>query len=361
MSHSIAVKCIYNDGDEGFLVGFKGPCSLGLMQQYVKCEELYCGGEQCPCHTYYFRDRMQGERPAYPCMESRLFRDWEVAASPGRGSGNGNLQHLIEAGPGEFAVLTTTFLGNLESERSIIGLFQIAEITEEGREVRVVAAPTGRIRLPLEEARQLFFWAYCDTDSHQPEWHRGLFRYLDDGQVHRILADVAETVRDEKTRAEIDALIQSAFGSGPAPPASGCLPEKSAWRKAAVAQARKYGLGGEGQDHRRSKEWLRQHPEDIGITDAIHATAEYVFASGDCADLVFQRRGGGWCVVAIETLAPLAGAYRVIQQRALLCAEQGLALNDPEVDAFLVAGSFPASVEEFCQRYDVVIKTFRLR
>ena len=32
MSHSIAVKCIYNDGDEGFLVGFKGVCSLGPVK-----------------------------------------------------------------------------------------------------------------------------------------------------------------------------------------------------------------------------------------------------------------------------------------------------------------------------------------
>ena len=360
MSHSIAVKCIYNDSDEGALVGFKGACSLDLMQRYVQCKELYCGSERCPCHAYYFKENMKGERPAFPCMESRLFRDWEVASDPGREPGNGRHQHLTGAEPAEFAVLTTTFLGGLESERSIIGLFQIGEITEAGGEIRVVAAPTGRIRLPLEEARQLFFWAYCDTESHRPEWRGGLFRPLDDGQVHRILVDVAETVRDEKTREEITSLIQSAFGSGPAPEASGCLREKSALRKEAVAQARKYGLGGEGQDHRRLKEWLRQHPEDIGITDAIHATAEYVLPSGDCADLVFQRRDGGWCVVAIETVAPLAGAYQVIKQRALLCAEQGLALNDPEVDAFLVAGSFPGSIEEFCKQYDVVTRKFRL-
>jgi hypothetical protein len=81
-----------------------------------------------------------------------------------------------------------------------------------------------------------------------------------------------------------------------------------------------------------------------------------VFASGDCADLLFQRRDGGFCVVAIETTAPLTGAYQVIRHRALLCAEQGLALNDPEVDAFLVAWSFPSAVEGFCQRYEVVTK-----
>jgi hypothetical protein len=181
MSRSIAVKCVYNDADEGPLVGFNGVCSLELLQRYVKCKELYCGSEQCPCHTYYFRDRMQGERPAFPCMESRLFREWEVTPNPAPASASGRCQHTNGARPGGFAVLTTTFLGGLESEQIIIGLFQIGEIAREGELLRVVAAPTGRIRLPLEAARRLFFWAYCDTESHRPEWHHGLFRPVDDG------------------------------------------------------------------------------------------------------------------------------------------------------------------------------------
>ena len=360
MSHSIAVKCIYNDGDEGYLVGFKGVCSLDIMRRNVRCEQIYCGSLQCPCHTYYFHDRLQGERPASPCMESRLFRDWEVGTGEGRESGNGDSQHITGTEPGRFAVLTTTFLGNLESERTIVGVFQIGRITEEGGAMRIFAAPTGRIRLPLEEARQLFFWAYCDTESHRPEWHKGLFRHLADGQVHRILVDVAETVRDEQTRTEVGDLIQRAFGSQPAPPACGCLREKSFRRKAEIAQARKYGLGGEGQDHRRLKEWLRQHPEDIGITDAVQASAEYVFPSGDCADLLFQRRGGGFCVVAIEAIAPMAGAYQAIKHRALLCAEQGLPLDHPDVNAILVAGFFPDAVEDFCRQYKVVTRKLRL-
>ena len=251
MSHSIAVKCIYNDGDEGFLVGFKGACSLDLMQRNVKCEQIYCGSEECPCQRYYFQDRLQGERPAFPCMESRLFRDWEIGTRGRRESGNGDSGHLAGTAPGRFAVLTTTFLGDLESERTIVGLFQIGHVTEEGGAVRLIAAPTGRVRLPLEEARHLFFWAYCDTESHRPEWHDGLIRCVQEGQIHRILVDVAETVRDEKTRAEVGDLIQRAFGSTPAPPACGCLRQKSIRRKAEMAQARKYGLGGEGELHRR--------------------------------------------------------------------------------------------------------------
>jgi hypothetical protein len=75
MSHSIAVKCLYNDAGEGALVGFYGACSLDLMQRYVRCPQSFCGSERSPCYRHFFHDHLQGERPAFPCMESRLFRD----------------------------------------------------------------------------------------------------------------------------------------------------------------------------------------------------------------------------------------------------------------------------------------------
>jgi len=39
MSHSIAVKCVYNDGDEGLLLGFNGVCSPDIMQRNVRNEQ----------------------------------------------------------------------------------------------------------------------------------------------------------------------------------------------------------------------------------------------------------------------------------------------------------------------------------
>jgi hypothetical protein len=51
----------------------------------------------------------------------------------------------------------------------------------------------------------------------------------------------------------------------------------------------------------------------------------------------------------------------VIKYRALLCVEQGLVLNDPEVDAILVAGSFPEPVKGFCRQYDVITRKFSIR
>lgn len=124
-------------------------------------------------------------------------------------------------------------------------------------------------------------------------------------------------------------MIESRFGTSPAPTACGCLSDKSVSRKAHIARTRKYGPGGEGREHLRIKEWLREHPELIGMNDIVRATAEHVFPSGDCADLLFKRGDGGYSVVEIETMAPLSGAYRIIKHRALLCAEQGLELYGP--------------------------------
>jgi len=76
--------------------------------------------------------------------------------------------------------------------------------------------------LPLEEAKELYFGAYSNNAAKKPDWRTGLFRYLEDGQVHRILTDVAATVRDEQTKKEVDALIQQAFKAQEAPAAQGC-------------------------------------------------------------------------------------------------------------------------------------------
>jgi hypothetical protein len=59
--------------------------------------------------------------------------------------------------------------------------------------------------------------------------------------------------------------------------------------------------------------------------------------------------------------APLVDAYQVIKHRALLCAERGLALDDPEVGTLFVTRAFPGTVGEFCKRYDVATKRLWLR
>lgn len=226
MGKSVAFKCTYNDGDEGTFVGFGGTCSKDNIERNVTNLRVWCSNELCECRQFY-EGGMKGKKPESPCYESRLFREWRFGA--GRfhtGVRAGEPIHMRQVEEGKFAILTTRFPNSLENERRIIGLFQIGEILEDPETV-LVATPTARIRLRMEEAKELHYWAYCRTASKKPDWRTGLFRYLEDGQVHRILVDVAATVRDENTRAVINNLIAQTYGKTSAPPASGYLAHKS--------------------------------------------------------------------------------------------------------------------------------------
>ena len=124
--------------------------------------------------------------------------------------------------------MTTRFPNEPESDRRIVGLFQIGEILDgPDSETTLIATSNGRVRLRMEEAKRLYFWEYYTSGSGRPDWRTGLFRYIDDGQVHRILADISAKVQDKDTKALINGLVTQAFGKGSAPPASGYSVRKS--------------------------------------------------------------------------------------------------------------------------------------
>lgn len=361
MSYSVAFKCTYNDGDEGVYVGFKDTCSIDNIKRNVENKRVWCSNEKCECAKFYDKG-LTGDKPTPPhlCMESELFREWKFGAGDfHHGTKKGEPKRITKAKPGGFAILTTRFPGEPEKDRRIIGLFRIASIY---RQNMVIAAPRGRIRLPLEEAKALYFWAYCSNEERKPLWGAGLFRYLlKDGQDHRILTDVASTVRDEDTKSEIDWLITQAFGNKPAPQARGCLPSRSADRSTAIARTRKYGPSGEGKAHRELKEWIAKHPEALKLTDVVNVRVEHPFKSGDLADVVFHHKSGRHTVVEIETTTPLPGAHQAIKYRALLCAQNGLPLDSASVQTFLVAWSIPRDVEDFCRKYGVQFHAHSLK
>jgi hypothetical protein len=353
---SVAFKCTYNNGGEHPPVGFAGTCSLDNIARNVKDHRVWCSNQDCACKK--FSDKgMKGELPVNPCQESVLFLDWKYGAGTfHHGKRAGKKIPLKGTGPGKFAILTTRFPGAKEMDRKIVGLFRIDEVESKNS----VLSKSGGIRLPLEEAKELYFWAYCNNGAKKPDWRTGLFRYLEDGQVHRVLTDVAATVRDEKTQKDIDALIQNAFKGQEPPPAQGCLPQKSANRPVVIADLRKYGPGGEGKAHKELKEWIAKHPDTVQLSDVAKDEMEHLFLSGDKADIVFTHTSDASTVVEIETTAPDPGAHQAIKYRALLCAEKGLPLGAKNVTAILVAWSIPEAVRNFCNKYGILWHEFKL-
>lgn len=120
-------------------------------------------------------------------------------------------------------------------------------------------------------------------------------------------------------------------------------------------ERRKYGGGGEGPEHLRLKKWCAKHPEELGVDSVtrIPGQVEHGFVSGDRVDVMFDRTKRRATVIEVETNDPMPGAHQAIKYRALLCAQRGLPLDSPDVEAILVAWEIPPNVRRFCDQYGI--------
>ncbi len=349
MNKHVAVKCTYNNGGEGDFVGFYGTCSEEIIKENTK-SHIWCSQPECLCRQY-FENGFRGERPEYPCLESTLFKDWWFGAGTyhtGERRGQPKKAHLDEGG---VCILTTRFPGDKEKDRKIIGLYRIAEVTDlENEETKFFADETNRIRLPLEEAKQLYFWGYYSINSDKPLWGTGLLRYLNDGQVKRILSDLQVTVQSSQHKEILKNLLDMFENVQLSKPGQR---KSTISREKRIAIKRKYGAGGEGENHKRLKEWIAKNPESIGLKKVKNHELEYVFLSGDTVDILFRLDDGNDAVVEIETTIPLPGCHQAIKYRALRCAERAIPLQSEEVKAILVAWEVPQDVRVFCKQYDI--------
>lgn len=354
----IAVKCTYNNGDEGDFVGFHGTCSEDIIKENIKTH-VWCSQPDCLCKKYA-DNGFQGKRPQDPCMESKLFKDWCFGAGffhTGQRKGkpiNANLE------AGGICILTTRFPGDKEEDRKIIGLYRIKEVKKgEKEETIFVGDKNYGIRLPLDEAKELYFWDYYSIRSQKPAWRTGLFRYLNDGQVKSILLDLEKTVKSIEHREIIENLLQdfskiTAIRNG--------LRKHSVTketREKRIALKRKYGPGGEGDNHKRLKDFVAKNPCKIGLNNVTHVEIEYNFPSGDTVDILFKLQNDKDVIVEIETNDPFPGCYQAIKYRVLRCAERGLPIDSNEVNAVLVAWNIHPKVVDFCNQYG--IKYFKIK
>jgi len=261
--------------------------------------------------------------------------------------------HINDTAIGEIAVFTTRFPNESEENRRIIGFFEIGNISgHTTKETTRVHADQGtQIRLPIFIVKELYFWAYYrNRNSILCEWGAHLFRYLDDGTIHRILYDISSTIKDLAQRDKINALILRKFGNAVPPPAIGVLDEALPER---IIQTNKYGSGGEGPDHLELKLYVAQHPELIGLPRNSEHKVEHSFLSGDCVDILFTTPNGRKVVVEIETTTPMPGAHQVIKYRSLAAAQNNLSLDSNMIEGVLVAWSINNTVKAFCDFYEI--------
>jgi len=360
MAKHIAFKCTYNDGGEGNDVGFADTCSETNIKHNIDQHHIWCSKSDC---NDYYKHGFKGHKPTPgSCYESDLFTNWEFGCGMyHNGHRRGCPIPVSHVAKDQIAVLTTRFPGDDEIDRKIIGLFLIGFVKKaSGDSTKLIAAPKYRIRLPLEEAKNLYFWDYYKTKGGA-RWGTGLFRYMTDQEVAAILNDLALTLRESRCKTLVGELLQRPeFARHKNCKAQGARHKIKDNRAKQIAVIRKYGSGGEGKDHKELKEWVAHNPKFLKLSNITQTHIEYVFPSGDCADIVFDIANHRHAVVEIETTLPGPGFYQSLKYRVLKCAESRVSIVSPRVKAYIVAWNIPSDVKKLCSKYRVAWKEKKL-
>lgn len=348
MQH-IAIKCTYNDAGEGKYVGFTGTCSDDLISYHVQKGTPWCSAEHSPCRKHYDSNSPFKRRPKQPCSESRLFIDWEFGAGIyHNGERAGEPMRWRQVDVGKLAILTTRFPDEPEADRRIVGFFKIGEVTnEDDDQTMIYADPRVRVRLPLAEAKELFFWDYYEIKTGEPAWGSGLARYLTDEQVYRMLADLHKTISDPEQLAIVENLLAEDFPA----PITDAASQPITRRQRKQFLDRKYGRGGEGELHQQLKHYIAENPGEFGIRNVSEAIVEHPFLSGDVVDILFRLQDGSDVVVEVETDDPLPGCHQALKYRVLRCATRGVEISSLSVKGLVVAWHIPKAARSFCETY----------
>ena len=118
-----------------------------------------------------------------------------------------------------------------------------------------------------------------------------------------------------------------------------------------------YGPGGESAAHKLLKLYVAGHPLEFGLSPAAVAHVEYLFATGDRVDVMFENHMPDRTVVEVEVEGErevCVGIHQAIKYRSLAAADAGYPLLTSRVRSLVVAYSTEYSkARELADRYDI--------
>ena len=208
--------------------------------------------------------------------------------------------------------------------------------------------PITRSGLSETAAFSLPYWRFKTRKKGQgPAWGTLLFRYLSDREVSNFLHALRPLLKSSRDRAVLKELLKCC-GNLPAE-----IDDEDPDGDIAGEELKgKYGPGGEGERHRRLKEFVGLHPEVLNLGSG-STIIEHRFTTGDRVDVAIDLDSGEHCVVEIEVEgreSTLVGAHQALKYRALRAGQLNM---KKQPHAFLVAYSIPKSVKKFCRRHGV--------
>lgn len=89
-----------------------------------------------------------------------------------------------------------------------------------------------------------------------------------------------------------------------------------------------YGTG-EGEGHKKLKEFVKEHPESVNITNVIQSETEHGLLSGDSLDVYFVLKNGNRVAVEVKSASSLdqdvtRGIFQCVKYKAVMDASRSL-------------------------------------
>ena len=343
---NVAFKCAYNDGGDRGFVGFGGTCSNGNILRNVKTNpRRWCSSPESACR-HFCDNGFRGRRPREPCYESEIMDLWRFSAGTYHTEDrDGDPIPMKHAEAGKVALLTTRHPDHdTEEKRIVFGVYKIAEVSrDDSGQIWAEGNADHAIRLSETAALALPYWRFKGGTK---AWGSLLFRYLSDQDVTNFLHALRPFLRSPQDRVVLEELLECCGNLEPEP--AGDEPDDEV-PESEVKQ--KYGPGGEGEPHRRLKQFIADNPERLGLGGG-ESSVEHRFTTGDRVDVSIDLDNGKHCVVEVEVRgqSTLIGAHQALKYRALRAGQ----LNTTKLPrAYLVAYSIPKSVKRFCKRHGV--------
>lgn len=125
-----------------------------------------------------------------------------------------------------------------------------------------------------------------------------------------------------------------------------------------------FGQGGEGEEHKKLKEYIFHHPEKIGIKEVVHKDMEHFLLSGDRLDVYFELENGSKIAVEVKPATSpdadiLRGIFQCVKYKTIMDAEDTVHGKKSSNRAILVTGG-EMSTENKKVREVLGVTSFRI-
>lgn len=181
---NVALKCNWNDRN------YAAPCSTEAYAYNLSEGRAWCCSPLNKCRGHFEEVTLIN----HPCYESIALKELYFGAGWDHKGDRQQPRHIHNVKENRMAILTTRPPGSEEVDRIIIGCLFINRVNDDpGEETKIYGDREKSILIPFNEMK-VRFWDYYKNPGAEDLilWASGLFRYVTNGTVIKILKAIGE-------------------------------------------------------------------------------------------------------------------------------------------------------------------------